>query len=58
MSESKKDVGKIMEIIRPHIGRKFRLDCGHHVTLGYFLGSNIIILNGKTPRAICTECGY
>ena len=39
------------------INRKFRLDCGHHVTFGYFLGNDIIIYNGKRLRIICTQCG-
>ena len=49
---------KLKQIIRSHVGQKFRLDCGHHVTFGYFLGNNIIIINGKNLRVICTECGY
>lgn len=40
------------------INRKFRLDCGHYLTVGYFLGNNIIIYNGKKLRITCTECGY
>lgn len=48
----------LKQILQSHIGRKFRLDCGHHVTFGYFLGNNVIILNGKNLRVICTECGY
>jgi hypothetical protein len=40
-------------------GRKFRLDCGHHVTFGNFLGSDITIQNdAKRPRIICTLCSY
>jgi hypothetical protein len=39
-------------------GRKFRLDCGHHVTFGHFLGNNVTILNGKQPKIICSECSY
>ena len=38
-------------------GKKFTLDCGHHVTFGYFLGNDIIIRNGKTPKVVCMECG-
>ena len=48
----------LKQIIRSQAGKKFRLDCGHHVTFGYFLGNNIIILNGKNLRVICTQCGY
>jgi predicted nucleic-acid-binding Zn-ribbon protein len=39
-------------------GRKFKLDCGHHVTFGHFLGNAITIYNGKHPTIICTQCGY
>jgi len=39
-------------------GMKFKLDCGHHVTFGYYLGNDIIIRNGKYPEIICTQCGY
>jgi len=39
-------------------GRKFRLDCGHHVTFNETLGNNITIYNGKELRVICAECGY
>ena len=38
-------------------GMKFRLDCGHHVTFGYYLGNDIIIRNGKTFEITCSECG-
>jgi len=38
--------------------RKFRLDCGHHVTFGYYLGNDILIRNGKKPEIICIQCGY
>lgn len=39
-------------------GRKFRLDCGHHVTWHHNLGSDVIIFNGKELRIICSLCGY
>lgn len=48
----------LQTILAPYHRQKFRLDCGHQVTLGYFLGNNMIILNGKQLRVICTECGY
>ena len=38
--------------------KKYRLDCGHHVTFGYFLGNNILIINGKEFRIICSQCAY
>ena len=39
-------------------GRKFKLDCGHHVTVGHFLGNDITIINGKHLKIICSLCGY
>ena len=39
-------------------GRKFRLDCGHHVTFGTNLGNDITIYNGKRFEIICSLCGY
>ena len=39
-------------------GKKFRLDCGHHVTFGHFLGNDITIQNGPRPQIICTLCSY
>jgi hypothetical protein len=39
-------------------GRKFRLDCGHHWTVGYHLGNDVTIYNGRTLKVICSQCGY
>ena len=40
-------------------GRKFLLDCGHHVTLRFHnLGNDITIINGKEPKIICSLCGH
>lgn len=39
-------------------GKKFTLDCGHHVTFGYHLGNNITIYNGREFTIICSQCGY
>ena len=39
-------------------GRRFRLDCGHHITFGHFLGNDITILNGRKLKIICSQCGY
>jgi hypothetical protein len=50
-----KELRKVIENLR---GMKFRLDCGHHVTFGFFLGNDVTVLNGKRPRIICSECGY
>jgi ribosomal protein S19 len=53
--ESAETLRKIFEELK---GRKFKLDCGHHVTFGTFLGNNITVYNGKKPEIICSECGY
>ena len=52
------DVEVLRKIICDLKGRKFRLDCGHHLTLGHSLGSDIAIQNGKRPKIICTLCSY
>jgi len=31
-------------------GKRFRLDCSHHITFGHFLGDEIIIMNGKSSK--------
>ena len=38
--------------------KKYRLDCGHHVTFGFFLGNDVVIINGKEFRIICSQCAY
>lgn len=38
-------------------GRKFRLNCGHHVTFGHYLGNDVMIVNGRKLKIICFECG-
>ena len=45
-------------LIRTLNGRKFQLDCGHHVTFGTNLGNDITIRNGKKYKIICSQCGY
>jgi len=52
------DVEVLHALLTTLKGRKFTLDCGHHITFGYFLGNNVIIYNGKRPKIICTQCGY
>jgi hypothetical protein len=49
------DVEKLKLLIRKG---KYRLDCGHHVTLNHNLGNNIAILNGNELKIICTLCLY
>ena len=38
--------------------RKYRLDCGHYVKFGFFLGNDVLIINGKQFKVICSQCGY
>ena len=53
------DVEVLKEILSKTVtGRKFRLDCGHHITFGHFLGNDITIYNGKELKIICSQCGY
>jgi len=49
------DVKHLKELIS---NRKYRLDCGHLVTLNHHLGNNIAVLNGKELKIICTLCLY
>jgi len=48
----------LREIIKQLKGSRYKLDCGHHITFGYFLGNDITIINGKDPKIICSQCGY
>ena len=52
------DVEALKQIIRDLAGHKFKLDCGHHVSFGHFLGNDITIRNGKEPVIICSFCGH
>jgi len=62
MTKNQKEVydstDHLREIFKNMKGKKFRLDCGHHVTFGFFLGNDITIQNGKEPIIICSQCGY
>ena len=62
MTQEQKEKYQSVEELRGLIialkGRKFALDCGHHITFGSFLGNSLVIINGKSPKIICTECGY
>ena len=61
-TEAKKNSYQDTEPLREGLlgleGQKFRLDCGHHVTFGCFLGNDLTILNGKVLKIICSLCGY
>ena len=52
------DIEELRRIIARLKGRKFRLDCGHHVTFNHFLGNDITIYNGKELKITCAQCGY
>lgn len=39
-------------------GKKFRLQCGHHITFNATLGNDLTVRNGKELRVICAQCGY
>ena len=50
---------QLHEILKQElVGKKFQLDCGHHVTFGEFFGNDVIIRNNTTLEIICTQCGY
>ena len=62
MTQEEKRKYESTEILRRSIaelkGRKFRLDCGHHVTFNHHLANDITIRNGKKLTIICSLCGY
>ena len=39
-------------------GKKFRLQCGHHITFNSTLGNDLTVRNGKELTVICAQCGY
>jgi len=45
-------------LIRTLNGKKFKLDCGHYLTFGCFLGNDITIYNGKDLKIVCSQCSY
>jgi hypothetical protein len=58
--EAKYEETKVLRDIlkRTLEGKKFRLDCGHHITFGHLLGNDITIYNGKKLKIICSQCGH
>ena len=56
--ETYQDVEELKIIIQQLKGKKFKLDCGHHITFGYHLGNDITIRNGANPEITCSLCGY
>ena len=53
-----RETEELRRFFRQLKGKKFKLDCGHHVTFGYYLGNDITIRNGKNPEIICSRCCY
>jgi hypothetical protein len=53
-----KDTEKLRQILKHRNGEKFCLDCGHQVTLGKFPSNDIVIINSKSFRIICSSCAY
>lgn len=63
MTKKQKEQYQSIELLRDILkrtlnGQKFRLDCGHYITFGHFLGNDITIRNGKKLKIICSQCGY
>jgi hypothetical protein len=53
------DTNELRDILEKALkGKKFRLDCGHHITWNTYLGNDITIYNGKELKIICSQCGY
>ena len=52
------DTKALKQVIMGLKDRKFRLECGHHVTFGYWIGNDITIYNEKEPTIICSLCGH
>jgi hypothetical protein len=48
----------LKEAIKDLKGRKFRLDCGCHVTFNHHLANDITVINGKKLKIICSLCGH
>lgn len=52
------DTEVLRQVFKNLVNRKFRLDCGHHVTFGHWLGNDVAVRNGKDPKITCLECCY
>ena len=52
------ETDELLEILMQLKGRKYRLDCGHHVNFDHNLANDITIRNGTEPQIICSLCGY
>jgi ribosomal protein S19 len=63
MTKKQKEKYESPELLRDILkqalnGKKFRLQCGHYVTFGHFLGNDVTIYNGKEFKIICLQCGH
>lgn len=63
MTRQQKQLYNEPEILRDILkralaGKKFRLDCGHHITFNATLGNDLTVRNGKELTVICAQCGY
>jgi len=63
MTRQQKQLYNEPEILRDILqralaGKKFRLDCGHHITFNAALGNDLTLRNGKEFTLICAQCGY
>jgi len=63
MTRQQKQLYNEPEILREILqralaGKKFRLDCGHHITFNAALGNDLTVRNGKELTVICAQCGY
>lgn len=59
MKEKEKENGyKNSEELKKSLKGKYLLDCGHHVTLNHNFGNNIMVINGKELKIICSLCAY
>ncbi|MBF0231090.1 MAG: hypothetical protein HQK63_16090 [Desulfamplus sp.] len=53
------DTDSLKKIITDNLKhKKFKLDCGHYVTICHQLGADITIRNGVNLKIICSQCGY
>ena len=50
----------LIDILRRElIGKRFLLQCGHHISFGHQnFGNDLTVRNGKDFKVICAQCGY
>jgi hypothetical protein len=64
MREADKTRYQDTRILKKALDGKYRLDCGHYVTLNHNLGNNIMVINAKKKKGqsrleiICSLCAY